>query len=119
VLDQFSNFPAGLPGVALLMLRLSAAALLVFSPLLAGFHPACRWLVTGAISTALVAGGMTRLSASLVSVAALWTALSARDSASALLAISSVNALALALLGPGAYSVDARIRGRRVVTLEP
>jgi hypothetical protein len=34
-------------------------------------------------------------------------------------AIAILNALALALIGPGAYSIDARRFGRRIVVLPP
>ncbi len=33
--------------------------------------------------------------------------------------LSSLNALALSLLGPGAYSLDARLFGRRVIVFPP
>jgi uncharacterized membrane protein YphA (DoxX/SURF4 family) len=33
--------------------------------------------------------------------------------------LASLNAFAIALLGPGAYSIDARLFGRRVIVISP
>jgi hypothetical protein len=116
----FSMFPRGGPGIALLLLRISVAATLLLSlagrPDLPLFHLlfASAWLV----SIALAIGIFTPVVSSIVCVYAI------ADLLIGLrfdwLAVSLVlNSIALALLGPGAYSLDARLFGLKVVVMSP
>lgn len=119
----FSMFPDGLPGFALLLLRASVAATLLLE--VSARHGALpAWLVTGivALSLLLVLGIFTPVMA-VISIALqffVWpgqglSGITLVDLAH--VGATSMNALALALLGPGAYSLDARRFGRRVVDL--
>jgi len=108
----FSMFPAGAPGVGLVLLRVSLAAALVMDVSL-GTTPAAYAWTASALASFLVAGVLTPV------VAVLGGLLGAAHlvlrvgpcPAGILLA----QAAALALIGPGAYSVDALRFGRRRV----
>lgn len=78
------------------------------------------WIQASAIiiSIALVAGCFTPFAAMLGLVQGLiWSGVSTGNTAAA--TIIALNAIALALLGPGAYSVDSYRFGRRMVVLPP
>jgi hypothetical protein len=74
-------------------------------------------LILAGLVLSLVAGFATRpiaLSASVVGLVMLVT----DDRAMPILLLGqSIDAMALALLGPGAYSIDARLFGRATITL--
>jgi putative oxidoreductase len=116
-----SRYPDGVTGVALLLLRFSCAA--VAYPTFARIWsvPALAWLgatASAVLILALVTGFGTRASALLL-VAGLVTALFiAQRELTPFLFASAGSVLALALLGPGAWSVDAHRFGRRVIRLE-
>jgi len=113
-------FPRGGPGIALLLLRISVAATLLLT-LLGGPRPSLFTLLfAGAllVSIALAIGIYTPVVSSTVSVYAI------ADLLIGLrfdwLVVSLVlDSIALALLGPGAYSLDARLYGLRVMVVPP
>ena len=116
----FSMFPAGLPGLALLLLRGSVvAALLVENygrpDAVLGWTQAAALL----ISAALAVGYLTPIAAvgAVVFHGLIW--LAAGIDSTALAVAVSLDGMALALLGPGAYSVDSWRFGRRLVELPP
>jgi cytochrome b561 len=109
-------FPTGLPGLALLLLRASVAIAVVAS----SYRPdSPRWLQATAILVAigLLAGYLTPIVATVALVVQgfIWSSLGLDSTVWA--AAVSLDAIALALVGPGAYSVDAYLFGRRVVVL--
>ena len=129
----FSTFPGGRPGIGLLLLRaavgLAAAATGVFY--FAGQQNATagQW-VLGVVLTAsgasLAVGFLTPFVGLLVGVCFLGMALAwfpvpgwgvhdARMVASGMV----ITAAAMALLGPGAYSLDGRLFGRREIVIPP
>ena len=111
------TFPDGWSGLALLALRLSLAGVLAAAPIVAALPP---WapLVFDVLGLALLIGAFTHVAAT-VSAACLAGAGAMAGSAGGLvLALHGLDAAALALLGAGAYSIDARLFGRRVITLQ-
>lgn len=114
----FSMFPTGLPGLALLLLRFSVAVAVVVSSYR---QDPLGWLQATAIvlAIALLAGYMTPIAAAVALTVHgfIWFSLAPESTAWA--CIVSLDAIALALVGPGAYSVDAYVFGRRVVVLPP
>lgn len=109
----FSTFPSAWPGFALLLLRCVAAAALF------AYAKAGAWLSSDPFLILL--HGLTIVSATLL-IGGLWTPVAA--TAQALLLIYSNSAdpssllwaavgLCVAMLGPGACSVDSHLFGRR------
>jgi len=109
----FSNFADGWPGAGLLMQRLLVGAALVYcvagTPLGTVAAPQVIGAVAGLL---LVAGLWTPVAGVLVACAEAWTAFSsaAHPGIPAALAVLGVT---LALIGPGEWSVDARLYGRK------
>jgi putative oxidoreductase len=116
----FFMFPAGWPGVGLLFLRSSVAIALLVEAYCHRQHPP-SWMQGAAIvlSTTLFAGYLTPISAAigLLLHALIWSRLGAANAATAI--VVSLDVIALALLGPGAYSIDSFRFGRRVVAVPP
>jgi hypothetical protein len=114
----FSMFPAGLPGLALILLRVSVASTVLV--LWVGQRDDLPlWLTTVFIATAalLTAGFLTPIVA-LLAMAVQFASILFGFAPWPLVAVALIlNAAALALLGPGAYSYDAVRFGRRVVDL--
>jgi len=114
----FTMFPSGRVGIALVCLRLSAVVALALG--VGSTKPLADVvaLLAMAIGLALCIGFATPICASICCLAAAYHAACATGAASLCLVISALNALALALLGPGAYSIDARLYGRRRVVFK-
>jgi uncharacterized membrane protein YphA (DoxX/SURF4 family) len=117
----FSTFAHGAPGAGLLLMRVAAGGALVIHgigvlaagpALAAGVYHA----VVGIIGILLLLGLWTPVVAVLAALAAAWCAFSEPKHAGfhALLATLGV---ALALLGPGAWSIDARLFGWKRVEI--
>jgi hypothetical protein len=113
-------FPPGLPGLALLLLRESVAVAAVAASYSQGDAPAMA-SHAGAIVIAMIlsVGFATPLvvTADLALHASIWINNGVDNVA--LVGIVVSDAIALALLGPGAYSIDCYRFGRRVVVLPP
>ncbi len=112
-------FPSGWPGIALLLLRASAAADVFLYAY--GCQDGCLvWVYAGliAVAAALCAGIFTPMVA-VITLAIQLVRLISLGTGRAGALISMLDTLALSLLGPGAYSVDAFLFGRRVVVLAP
>ena len=119
----FSTFASGAPGVGLLLLRAAAAASLA--------APAVR-MATGTPSDLGVVGSVLCAADGLLLAVGLWTPLTAGFGAVLALAqavglpgracsglmLAAVTA-ALVMLGPGAWSVDARLFGWKRIEIAP
>ena len=115
----FSTFPDGPPGLGLLCLRVGAGLALVqygISGLLevslqgpATVAPDIIAVVTGIL---LLAGLWTPIAGVVVAIMELWLAIVAKSDPSIHLLLAVLGA-GLAMLGPGAWSVDSRLFGRK------
>jgi len=111
----FSTFAHGGPGVGLLLMRLVTGAALIASSLslLQSAHPAgsaiLRVLAIGA-GLLLFAGLWTPITGWLVAAIGVWTTVSETGDPWFNILLATLGA-ALSLLGPGAFSVDARLYG--------
>jgi putative oxidoreductase len=117
----FSTFASGWPGVGLLLLRvLTAAALIHFGIVNLLEAPPLTTAVVqviGAITGILLLIGLwTPVAGTLAAVVKLWIAFSRYFSHSGdpwVSVILAVLGAALAMIGPGAWSIDARLFGRK------
>jgi hypothetical protein len=115
----FTMFPRGRPGLALLLLRVSTA----FALLLVGYAhrqllPGCFTSAAVLVMAALLVGYLTPIAA-LVALAFHFVIFGLFGGDARVTTIISLDALALGLVGPGAYSVDSYLFGRRLVVLPP
>ena len=126
----FSTFPSQWPGVGLLLLRALVGYSLIAQGMayvrmpLDSFVMCCLAALTFVGAAFLLVGLMTPLVAFLVAAGGIGIALSWIPSAAGGLFegyVALINLIALsiaiALLGPGAFSLDARMFGRREITI--
>jgi hypothetical protein len=113
-------FPQGGPGVALLLLRISVVAFL--SVIAANYSGSYYRVVLASIlliSGSLLIGLLTPF-LSVIAVALVVLHLLLYPHANSVIGVIAIaNAIALALLGPGAYSLDSKLFGRRVTVVRP
>ena len=113
----YSMFPAGTAGMALLIMRLaSCATLLEFL----WKHSLASSLVTSLVfvlpAVALFVGFLTPYASAAGCLLELASMFQPGTPLEFLIVISIANTVALGILGPGAYSFDSRIFGRRVIS---
>jgi putative oxidoreductase len=113
----FSTFAGGWPGAALLLQRLATGVALlyqVFSCLSGG--TACAQIVphtVGAVAGALLLFGLwTPIAGTVVAMAGAWIVWSSASDPRMAVMLAVMGAT-LAMIGPGAWSIDARLFGRR------
>ena len=116
----FTMFPGGWPGAGLFVLRLATAI-----PLLIGGrsefwgmpHDALyvRFFAIG-VGSLLLAGLWTPVAGVLQAIIQLWIVFSPGDAAVVHLLLAALG-LSVAMLGPGAWSVDARLFGRKRIDI--
>jgi uncharacterized membrane protein YphA (DoxX/SURF4 family) len=112
-------FPQGGPGFALLLLRFSVAGVFVVGVWTMFGTAVQHWTFFAALllGILLCLGFQTPITATLVCLAAIIMVVLKGGVDSALNFSTILNGLALALLGPGAYSLDAQLFGRRVMVV--
>ena len=108
----FSSFADGWPGVGLLGMRLVAGMVLITRGVAilrtgAPLDAATAEIVAIVAGLLLIAGIWTPVSGSALALVQIWNLLMRRGDPSTNILLSTLGA-ALALLGPGAWSVDAR-----------
>ena len=120
----YSTFAAGSPGAGLLLMRLIVGATLVVrasstlrgdpSLNLTALAPACM-AISGLL---LIPGLWTPIAGTLVVLVEMWTIWTSPGDPGVALLVATIGG-ALAMLGPGLWSVDALLFGWRRVTASP
>ena len=112
-------FPEGLVGAGLLLLRISCA--LATGATLHLLAPLPLWAETGLVVLAgsLLCGLLTRLAAIAGAALQVVVVFTIGGSLGWIAALIALDLVGLSMTGPGAYSIDARLFGRRVITLDP
>jgi uncharacterized membrane protein YphA (DoxX/SURF4 family) len=109
----FSTFAGGPPGAGLLIQRLLVGTGLVYSAFGTPSGTFAAPQVIGALSgLLLIAGLWTPVAGVVAGCAEAWVAFSSPDHPG-MPAVLAVLGVTLALIGPGAWSIDARLYGRK------
>ncbi len=117
-------FPQGGPGIGLLLLRMAAAGMFALN-LTHRFDfssNALYWLMVAfiaLISIGLILGFLTPILAIIASIGAVVNLLVPGAPIDEVYILRTLTSAALVFLGPGAYSVDARLFGLRVTVVPP
>ena len=113
----FSNFANGWPGVGLLLQRLLTAILLIRLGIIdytgTSFSSSMIPQITGACAGILLLVGLcTPVVGTLISVIELWVAITHGGDPWISIVLATLGGTA-AMIGPGAWSIDARLFGRK------
>lgn len=111
----FSTFANGMPGAGLLLQRLLAAAMLLFGAAAhtnASLQAGSQILDIG-VGLLLLAGLWTPVAGAVVAVRELWLILAGGDPW--MCVVLGALGATLAMIGPGAWSIDARLFGRKQI----
>ena len=117
-------FPQGGPGIGLLLLRVAAAGMFALN-LTHRFNfstNALYWplvLLIALVSLALLLGFLTSILTIIACIAAVANLLLADQAIDVVYILRILTSAALFFLGPGAYSVDARLFGLQVTVVPP
>ena len=121
----FSTFADGWPGAGLLLLRLSAGLTIIHSGIVYTEHGSlpvisAMEIVALAASPVLIVGFLTPVAGAVAATAKMWIGISEisshmGDPCNAL--VQATLAAALAMIGPGAWSIDAHRFGRKRIDL--
>ena len=117
----FSMFPRGRPGAGLLLLRLAAGIPLIISAgleLRGGAYSGLHAIQFAGVSVGflLLAGLWTPIAGALQAVVELLTIFSPGDAVVVHLLLAALG-VSLAMLGPGTWSLDARLFGRKRIDI--
>jgi uncharacterized membrane protein YphA (DoxX/SURF4 family) len=113
-----ARFPDGAAGAALLVIRIAQAATSLTVLLGAPKQELLLTIIAVIASMLLLAGLFVRPTALVLAALCVLAAASWHGAAQCVLLGHACSDLALALLGAGAYSLDARLFGRRVIDLK-
>jgi hypothetical protein len=110
-------FPAGAAGWGLLLVRVCAAGMLIRNCILDASVSIPTWEITGVVilAAAFLLGVFTPASCGISAVLQIFVLLRAHEPNPLHFAFSFCVTAALFLLGPGAFSVDSRLFGRRLI----
>jgi uncharacterized membrane protein YphA (DoxX/SURF4 family) len=117
---SFSAFPDGWPGNGLLLLRLTLGIPLLYAgavAVAASHRTAIPELAAAFLAIFLISGFFTSSSAAAIALTQVWMAFApayANDGARSVRLLLAAAAASLAMLGPGAWSLDALRFGRKV-----
>lgn len=119
----FSTFARGWPGIGLLLLRVAAGGVLAARGIFALGNAASAGaglvqLVVAVVGLLLIIGLWTPAAAAVMVILDLWRMVSRRGDPAVEILLCTL-ALAIALLGPGAWSVDARLFGWKRIDIGP
>ena len=115
----FSTFPEGIPGLGLVILRAAVAIPLVhdaITGLLSNQPPAALALVAAGAAVLLAIGLWTPVAGAIVAIAEIGLALSNPSASSTSVHFALLGA-SLAMLGPGGWSIDSRLFGRKHIDI--
>src|SRR4029079_3074150 len=115
-------FPQGGPGIGLFLLRVAAAGMFALNLTQRFNFPSLHWLLIsliGLISIGLLLGFLTPILSVIACLAAGANLVLAGGSLDVVYILRILLSAALFFLGPGAYSVDARLFGLRVTVVPP
>ena len=118
---MFFTFADGLPGLGLLLVRIAVGtALLVrcVRPDHGTLTPTILHVIAASAGVFLLLGAWTALAGVVVVISELWIALSYPHDPWIGVLLASL-ATALALVGPGTWSIDARRRGWKRIEIRP
>ena len=115
----FSTFANGWPGFGLLIQRLVLGIALLYygTPLLRGVpavEPIVPELIGSILGLFILAGLWTPAVGALVAVLQVWIALAGVGDESMAIILAALGGT-LAMIGPGAWSIDARLFGRKYI----
>jgi uncharacterized membrane protein YphA (DoxX/SURF4 family) len=116
----FWTFAGGWPGIGLLIQRMTAGALLLYcaAVILARTSQAAEVApaIVGAVAGLLVLLGLwTPVAGTLIAIVETWSVF--KHSTSPLISVTlAILGATLAMIGPGAWSVDARLFGRKHIS---
>ena len=113
----FSTFADGWPGAGILLLRMLAGSALICRGIAATSVHASAGLfalhILGAAGGILILGGLwTPVAGVLSGIVEVWIAFTQPTSQPFALALATLG-ISLAMIGPGAWSIDARLYGRK------
>lgn len=118
-MKSFPRFPRGLGGLALLIARLAGAALGALCLDQPSQLQPWIWAVIVTLAVALTLGLSTRIAAAGMAVVVALTAVRSGGAFGWALGLNAAHVATLVLAGAGAYSLDARLFGRRVIKVRP
>jgi uncharacterized membrane protein YphA (DoxX/SURF4 family) len=118
----FSTFACGWPGAGLLLMRLVVGVALIVQGLTSlrirpPIEPPILDILAIALGILLFAGLWTPIAGSLVAILELWNAISQPGDRWTNILLGTIGA-ALALIGPGTWSVDARLFGWKRIDVQ-
>jgi len=118
----FTMFPDGWPGAGLFLLRLAAAIPLLTGAALGFFGAPQTGLyekyITIAVGSLLLAGLWTPVAGALQAIIEVWFGFFQGGGTSMHFLLAALG-VSLVMLGPGAWSVDARLFGRKRIDIRP